>query len=68
MFSKMAEICVAILDDWLFFFVFLLYYLFMKPDIFEIFSTFLRYLEKKLGISENIFRRYNVIFVSRPRR
>ena len=40
----------------------------MKPDIFEIFSTFLRYLEKKLGISENIFRRYNVIFVSRPRR
>ena len=51
MFNKMAEICVAILDDWLFFFVFLLYYLFMKPDIFEIFSTFLRYLEKKLGIS-----------------
>ena len=46
----------------------------MKPDIFEIFRTFSRYLEKnfeifrkKSGISGNIFRRFFVIFVSRPR-
>ena len=45
----------------------------MKPDIFEIFRTFSRYLEKnfeifrkKSGISGNIFRRFFVIFVSRP--
>ena len=45
----------------------------MKPDIFEIFRTFSRYLEKnfeifrkKLGISGKIFRRFFVIFVSRP--
>ena len=46
----------------------------MKPDIFEIFRTFSRYLEikfeifrkKKLGISGNIFRRFFVIFVYRP--
>ena len=40
----------------------------MKQAIFEIFRTFLRYFEKKLGISGNIFRRFFVIFVSRPRR
>ena len=46
----------------------------MKPDIFEVFRTFSRYLEKnfeifrkKSGISGNIFRRFFVIFVSRPR-
>ena len=45
----------------------------MKPDIFEIFRTFSRYLEKnfeifrkKSGISGNIFRRFIVVFVSRP--
>ena len=46
----------------------------MKPDIFEIFRTFSRYLgknseifrEKKSAISGNIFRRFFVIFVSRP--
>ena len=45
----------------------------MKPDIFEIFRTFSRYLEKKFdifrkkrGISGNILRRFFVIFVSRP--
>ena len=43
----------------------------MKPDIFEIFRTFSRYLEKKFdifrkkrGISGNILRRFFVIFVS----
>ena len=43
----------------------------MKPDIFEIFRTFSRYLEnistyleKKSGISGNIFTRFFVIFVS----
>ena len=38
----------------------------MKPGIFEIFRTFSRYLEKKSGISGDIFRRFFVTFVSRP--
>ena len=38
----------------------------MKPDIFEIFRTFSRYLGKKSGISGNIFGRFFLIFVSRP--
>ena len=38
----------------------------MKQDIFEIFRTFSRYLEKKSGISGDIFRRFFVTFVSRP--
>lgn len=44
----------------------------IKPDIFEIFRAFLRYLlktfeifRKKSVISGNIFRRFYVIFVSR---
>ena len=40
----------------------------MKPNIFEIFRTFSRYVEKKLGISRNIIRRFYVIFVSRATR
>ena len=61
---KFAEMnCVAILDDRLFFFYCNIYE--MKPDIFEIFRPFSRYLEKKSGISGNIlFRRVCVIFVS----
>ena len=66
MFNKMAEICVAILDDRLFFWCFYCNIYEMKPDIFEIFRTFSRYLEKKSGISANIFRQFFVIFVSRP--
>ena len=38
----------------------------MKPDIFEIFRTFSRYLEKQSGISGNIFTRFFVKFLSRP--
>ena len=45
----------------------------MKPDIFEIFRTFSRYLEKKFeifrkksGISGNIFGPFFVVFVPRP--
>ena len=68
MFNKMAEICVAILDDWLFFLCFYCTIYEMKPDIFEIFRTFSRYLEKKLEIYGNIFRRFFVISVFRPRR
>ena len=37
----------------------------MKPDIFDISRTFSRYLEKKSGISGNIFGWFFVIFVSR---
>ena len=37
----------------------------MKADIFEIFRTFSRYLEKKLGFCGNIFSRFFLIFVSR---
>ena len=40
----------------------------MKPNIFEIFRTLSRYVEKKLGISRNIFRRFQVIFVPRATR
>ena len=40
----------------------------MKPDVFEIFGTFSRYLEKKSRISGNIFRRFFVIFVGLRRR
>ena len=67
-FLKFAEICVAILDDRLFFCIFFFYCNIyeMKPDIFEILRTFSRYLEKNSGISGNIFRRFFVIFVSRP--
>ena len=61
----MAEICVAIVDDLLFLCFYCNIYE-MKPDIFEIFRTFSRYLEKKSGISGNIFRRFFVIFVYRP--
>ena len=60
-FLKFAEICVTILDDMLFFSVFT-----VKPDIFEIFRTFSRYLEMQSGISVSIFRRFFVIFLSRP--
>ena len=45
-FLKCAEICVAILDDRLFFVCFYCNIYEMKPDIFEIFRTFLRYLKK----------------------
>ena len=68
----MAEICVAILDYKLFFCVFTVVwnedrYFWDIWNIFEIFrKIFLRYLEKKSGISRNIFRRFFVIFVSRP--
>ena len=31
----------------------------MKPDIFEIFRSFSRYLEKQLGTSGNIFRQFS---------
>ena len=44
----------------------------MKPNMFETFRTFWknnsRYLEKKLGISGNIFRRFFVMFLSRCKR
>ena len=42
MFNKVAEICVASLDERLFF-VFYYNIYEMKPDIFEIFRTFSRY-------------------------
>ena len=45
-----------IVDDLLFLCFYCIIYE-MKPDIFEIFRTFSRYLEKKSGISGNIFRR-----------
>ena len=46
MFNKMAEICVAILDNRQFFLCFYCNIYEMEPDIFEIFKTFSRYLEK----------------------
>ena len=41
----------------------------MKPDIFEIFRTFSRYLEKQSGeIPEtSVFRQFFVTFISRPK-
>ena len=49
-FLKFAEICVAILDDRLFFFCFYCNIYEMKPDIVEILKTFSRYLEKNFDI------------------
>ena len=47
MFNKMAEICVPILDDRPFFCVCFYRNIYeMRPDIFEIFRTFSRYLGK----------------------
>ena len=54
-FLKFAEICVAILDDRLSFLCFYCNIYEMKPDIFEIFRTFSRYLEKNF----DIFRKKN---------
>ena len=66
MFNKLAEICVGIFDDRLFF-CFCCNIYEMKPDIFEIFiSDFFKIFRKKSGISGNIFGRFFVIFVSRP--
>ena len=50
-----------------FFWCFCCYIYEIKPDIFEILRTSSRYLEKKSGISGNIFRPFFVIFVSRPK-
>ena len=54
----MAEMCVAILDDRLFFLCYCNIYE-MEPDIFEIFRTFSKYLEKKIG---NFRKRDKAIF------
>ena len=53
-FLKFAEIC----DARLLFDVFTVIFTKKKPDIFEIFRIFSRYLEQKSGISGNIFRRF----------
>ena len=50
MFNKMAEICVAMIVDYLLFLCFYCNIYEMKPDIFEIFRTFSRYLEIKFEI------------------
>ena len=55
MFNKMAEICVAMIVDDLLFLCFYCNIYEMKPDIFEIFRTFSRYLE----ITFEIFRKKN---------
>ena len=52
MFNKMAEISVAILDNRLFFLCFYCNIYEMEPDIFEIFKTFSRYLEKNREFPE----------------
>ena len=63
MFNKVAEICVASLDDRLFYCVFTVIFMKSEPDIFEIFRTFSRYFgknfeifRKKMAIFGNIFR------------
>ena len=56
--TSFPEICVAISGDGLIFGVFHCTICEMKPNIFEIFRTFSRYVEKKLAISRNIFRRF----------
>lgn len=63
--SVTAEICVAIVDDRLLFEVITVIFMKIKPDVFEILELFRdikkkisRYLEKKSGMSGNIFRRF----------
>ena len=59
-FLKFTEISVAILDERLVLLFILLSNIYeTKPDIFEIFRTFSRYLEKQLGTSGNIFRQFS---------
>ena len=50
MFNKVAEICVASLDDRLFFCVFTVIFMKSEPDFFEIFRTFSRYFGKHFEI------------------
>ena len=63
MFNIMAEICVAMIVDDLLFLCFHCNIYEMKPDIFEIFRTFSRYLEIKFEIFRKKNREFPEIYL-----